>query len=128
ELEEFEHVAKDYEVHMIRLIAPTSGERTRKIVEKATGFLYCVSSLGVTGVRENITTDFTKMFEEIKKVATIPTALGFGISIPEQAYDLKQYADGIIVGSAIVRMIEERGEEATEEIRDFAMRMKIALS
>lgn len=123
ELEEFETIAKAYNIHMIRLIAPTSRDRVERIAKGAKGFLYCVSSLGVTGTRQTLTTDFNSMFSEIKEVATIPTAIGFGITTPEHIKQLKDYTDGIIVGSAIVQLIEAKGEGATKEIKEFADRM-----
>lgn len=127
EIEEFEGIANEYNIHMIRLIAPTSTDRVRTIVDGAKGFLYCVSSLGVTGTRTNLTTDFNKMFAEIQKVATIPTAIGFGITTPKQVSQIKDYADGIIVGSAIVKLIEETGESATKHIKEFVAKMIDAL-
>lgn len=120
EREEFECAAKAREVDLIALVAPTSGERIEAICHKATGFLYCVSSLGVTGTRETIETDLGSFFESIKTYCTIPTALGFGIATKEQATLLKEYADGIIVGSAIVKIIEEYGEAAAPYLIHFA--------
>ena len=117
---EFDEAAKANEVDLIALVAPTSKERTKLICENASGFLYCVSSLGVTGTRESIRTNLSEMFNEIKKYSKIPTALGFGISNKEQAESLKEYADGIIVGSAMVKIIEEYGENSSEKLYDFA--------
>lgn len=123
EKDEFNLVAKDYKVDFISLVAPTSKERIKAISEEATGFLYCVSSLGVTGTRDTIQTDLREMFEHIHSCCTIPTALGFGISTPEQAKALKKYADGIIVGSAMVEIIENYGEKAAEPLKAFAKEM-----
>ena len=120
EKSEFDEVARECEVDMITLIAPTSKDRTQMLCEDARGFLYCVSSMGVTGVREKIETDFGKMFADIKKCSKIPTAIGFGIATPEQAAILKDYADGIIIGSAVVKIIEENGQEAADKVEEFA--------
>ena len=120
EKEEFGHFARAYEVDLIALVAPTSGERIKEICKTASGFLYCVSSLGVTGTRVSIETDLGTFFENIKAHCSIPTALGFGISTKEQAILLKEYADGIIVGSAIVKIIEEYGEVAAPYLTKFA--------
>ena len=120
EKEEFDVYARANGVDFIALVAPTSKGRTKAICEKALGFLYCVSSLGVTGTRESIRTNLSEMFTEIKKYSTIPTALGFGISNPEQAIELKEYADGIIVGSAMVKVIEKYGEESAQHLMEFA--------
>ena len=120
EKEEFDEFARLYDVDIIGLIAPTSKERTKMLCENTRGFLYCVSSLGVTGMRSKIETDFGEMFEEIKKYSKVPTALGFGISTKEQAEVLKDYADGIIIGSAGVKIIEEKGKDATADIEAFA--------
>lgn len=117
---EFNEAAKANGVDLIALVAPTSKERTKLICEDATGFLYCVSSLGVTGTRESIRTNLTEMFDEIKKYTKIPTALGFGISNKEQAESLKEYADGIIVGSAMVKIVEAYGANSSEKLYDFA--------
>lgn len=123
EIEEFESVAKEYNIHMIRLIAPTSKDRVASIANGAKGFLYCVSSLGVTGTRRELTTDFDEMFSEIQGVATIPTAIGFGITTPKQVGQIKNYTDGVIVGSALVKLIEEKGEDATKDIKEFVEQM-----
>lgn len=120
EKEEFDEFARANNVDFIALVAPTSKGRTKAICEKASGFLYCVSSLGVTGTRESIETNLQGMFTEIRKHTQMPTALGFGISTPEQAQDLKEYADGIIVGSAMVKIIEQYGEESAEPLMKFA--------
>lgn len=120
EKEEFDQYARANDVDFIALVAPTSKGRTKEICEKVSGFLYCVSSLGVTGTRESIQTNLTPMFEEIKKYTQIPTALGFGISNKEQAASLKEYADGIIVGSAMVKIIEKYGEESAQPLMKFA--------
>ena len=119
EKEEFDTFAREYEVDFISLVAPTSKERTEEICRNAHGFLYCVSSLGVTGARETIETDLKKMFESIKKYCKIPTALGFGISNKVQAALVKDYADGIIIGSEMVKIIEQYGEKSVEPLMTF---------
>lgn len=120
EKEEFDTFAADCEVDVISLVAPTSKERIKEIANKAKGFLYCVSSMGVTGTRDTIQTDLKSMFEYINEYCDIPTALGFGISTKDQVKDLKGYADGVIVGSAIVKLIEEYGEKAEAPLTCFA--------
>ena len=127
EKEEFNIFAKPCGVHVISLVAPTSKERIKAIAKEASGFLYCVSSMGVTGVRDAIQTDLRSMFEYIDESCSIPTALGFGISNSQQARELKEYADGVIVGSAIVKIIEEYKEEADEKLVAFAKEMVEAL-
>ncbi len=108
-LEESEEVVRICEannIHFIPLVAPTSKDRIKKIAERATGFLYCVSSLGVTGERANFHADIDRFLEDVKAVSSAPIAIGFGISNREQAARFEQVCDGIIVGSAIVRTIE----------------------
>lgn len=107
ESEEIRAVSKKAGVDLISLVSPTSKERIKLIAENASGFLYCVSSLGVTGMRQELSTDFDSFFSYINRYVKIPTAIGFGISTPEQVIRLKKYSDGIIVGSAIVKKIEE---------------------
>ena len=104
EKEEFDSVCREYGIDLISLIAPTSHERIRMIAEKAEGFVYCVSSLGVTGMRSEITTDIGGMVRLVKETKDIPCAVGFGISTPQQAAEMCQDADGVIVGSAIVKL------------------------
>ena len=125
---EFEEFSKKYDIKLISLIAPTSNERIVKIAEKAEGFLYCVSSLGVTGVRSEISTDIASMIKLAKSANDIPCAIGFGISTPEQAEKISKLGDGVIVGSAIVKIIEERGENAPEYISEYVRTMKNAVS
>lgn len=105
---EIEQQTQKYGVHQIQLISPTSTPaRIKRICEKAKGFVYCVSSLGVTGMRSNFQTDFSTMFDIINRYADVPACIGFGISTPEQVRELKQYCDGLIVGSAFVREVEK---------------------
>ncbi len=128
EKQEFSTYAQACGVDWIALVAPTSKERTKAICQEAKGFLYCVSSLGVTGMRETIETNLEEMLREVKTHSTIPTALGFGISTPQQALVLKDYADGIIVGSGIVKIIEEYGEQSEEALKVFVKSMLQALA
>jgi tryptophan synthase alpha chain len=106
-------------VTLISLVAPTSGDRIAKIARESEGFLYCVSSLGVTGVRDSISTDIGGMAETIRKYTDTPCAVGFGISTPEQARAMAAVSDGVIVGSAIVRIIEEHGADSPEYVKKY---------
>ncbi len=113
---------------LISLIAPTSGERIAAIAREARGFVYCVSSLGVTGIRGAITTDIAGMVSRVRAAnAAIPCAVGFGISAPEQAAAIAQDADGVIVGSAIVKRMERYGRGAVPYVREYVAEMKAAL-
>lgn len=116
------------EIDLIPLIAPTSKERIVAIASEAQGFVYCVSSLGVTGVRSEFTTDIKEMVSLVKVVKDIPCAVGFGISRPDQAKHMADYADGVIVGSAIVKMVEQYGLECIEPISQYVREMKAAVS
>jgi tryptophan synthase alpha chain len=124
---ELKPVAEKYNISVISLIAPTSEDRTTEIVKAASGFVYIVSSMGVTGVRSEITTDLHAIIDKIKSAGTIPAAVGFGIHTPDQAKKIAQYADGVIVGSAIVKIIEEHGENAGSAIYDYVSAMKKAI-
>ncbi len=124
EKEEFEPYAKKHGIYIISMIAPTSEERIEKIASEAEGFLYVVSSLGVTGMRKNITSDAAAIIEKAKKVSDIPALVGFGINTPEQAKKCYKYADGVIVGSAIVNLIAEYKENAEEPLREYVKSMK----
>ena len=104
---------------MISLIAPTSEDRISMIAKEAKGFVYCVSSLGVTGQRNNITTDIESMAAKVHENTTIPAAVGFGISTPEQAADIAKKCDGIIIGSAIVKIIAEHGSDSAPYVAEF---------
>ena len=125
---DFAEMAEANGIDFISLIAPTSHERIRDIAALAQGFVYCVSSLGVTGMRQSITTDIGAMVRLVKGAKDIPAAVGFGISNPEQARKMAQQSDGVIVGSAIVRMIAEYGRDAVEPVRAFVKEMKAAIS
>lgn len=123
---EIADIALKNDVDVISLIAPTSKERIQKIAADATGFIYVVSSLGVTGMRSEIKTDLNAILEDIRDVTDLPLAVGFGINTPEQASEIGKIADGVIVGSAIVKIIEEHGENADEPIKDYVSSMKKA--
>lgn len=120
-------VAKQYDVDIISMIAPTSEERISMIASKAKGFVYVVSSMGVTGVRSEIKTDLESMVDIVKKNTDTPAAIGFGISTPKQAEHFSSFADGVIVGSAIVKIIEKYGEYAGEPLYDYVKSMKEAV-
>lgn len=124
---EAEEVAARFGVDVVSLIAPTSKERIRLIAKEAKGFIYVVSSMGVTGVRSKITTDIAGMVKEIRAVTDTPCAIGFGISTPEQAAEMAGYADGVIVGSAIVKLIEKNGANAEKELYRYVSSMKAAI-
>jgi len=117
-----------YDIDLISLIAPTSKERISMIASNAQGFIYCVSSMGVTGVRSKITTDISQMVALVKETQDIPCAIGFGISTPEQAKEMATKADGVIVGSAIVEIVEKHGVNCVKQVKDYVYEMKQALS
>jgi tryptophan synthase alpha chain len=114
-------------VELVSLIAPTSHDRIKMIAKEAQGFVYCVSSLGVTGVRKEITTDIGEMVSLVKSVSDIPCAIGFGISTPEQAKKMAESADGVIVGSAIVKLVAKYGRDAVEPVCEYVKSMKDAI-
>ena len=120
-------ICRAHEMELISMIAPTSEARIRNIASEAEGFLYVVSSMGVTGVRSEITTDIGAMTAVAKKAAGVPCAVGFGISTPQQAADMARYADGVIVGSAIVKIIAEYGANAAPYVYDYVKSMKDAI-
>lgn len=128
EKEEFQEVCQKYGVDLISLIAPTSDDRISMIAKEAEGFVYCVSSLGVTGTRTEITTDVGAMVRKVKEQKDIPCAIGFGISTPEQAAKMAESADGVIVGSAIVKICAKYGKECIEPLADYVREMKAAIS
>ena len=109
------------------MIAPTSEDRISMIAKEATGFIYVVSSLGVTGTRSKITTDIGHIVKIIRDNTDIPCAVGFGISTPEQAAKMTQFADGAIVGSAIVKQVAAKGRDAVSGIGDYVQSMKDAI-
>ena len=128
EKEEFDPICKQYGLDLVSLIAPTSHERISMIAKEAKGFVYCVSSLGVTGTRTEITTNVGEMVALVKKAKDIPCAIGFGISTPEQAKKMAASADGVIVGSAIVKIIAKYGREAAQPVFEYVKSMKDAIS
>ena len=123
---EIRDIARENGVDVISLIAPTSKQRIQMIANDATGFIYVVSSLGVTGMRSEIKTDLNAILSDIREVTDLPLAVGFGINTPEQASQIGKIADGVIVGSAIVKIIEKCGEDATEHISEYVSSMKKA--
>ena len=127
EKDELLDIATKYGVDVISLIAPTSKERIQMIAKDATGFIYVVSSLGVTGIRSEIKTDLEAIISDIKEVTDVPTAVGFGINTPKQAENISKIADGVIVGSAIVKIIGEYGENAKEPLMKYVKSMKDAI-
>lgn len=127
EKEEFDLVCRQYGLDFISLIAPTSEHRIARIASEAHGFVYCVSSLGVTGVRSQITTDIGHMVQLVKQAKQIPCAVGFGISTPEQAKKMASCADGVIVGSAIVKLCGTYGTDCVQPVADYVKSMKDAI-
>ncbi|MDO5815817.1 MAG: tryptophan synthase subunit alpha [Methanobrevibacter sp.] len=123
---EIADIARKNNVDVISLIAPTSKQRIQKIASDATGFIYVVSSLGVTGMRSEIKTDLNAIISDIREVTDLPLAVGFGINTPEQASKIGKIADGVIVGSAIVKIIEKYGENASDELKQYVSSMKKA--
>lgn len=127
EKDELDTLCKDYKIDLISMLAPTSEERIALIAGEATGFIYCVSSLGVTGVRSNISTDIGHIIEKAHEITDVPCAIGFGISTPEQAASLAKLSDGIIVGSAIVKLIAKYGKDCIEPVIEYVRSMKNAI-
>lgn len=127
EKEEFDAVCKQYGLDLISLIAPTSYERIAMIAKESEGFVYCVSSLGVTGMRTNITTDIGAMVKLVKSQKDIPCAVGFGISTPEQAKKMADQSDGAIVGSAIVKLCGAYGKDCVPKVKAYVKEMKDAI-
>lgn len=124
---EAQEIASKYGIDIVSLIAPTSEERIQMIAKEATGYIYLVSSLGVTGVRTEITTDVEGIAKAIKSVTDVPVAIGFGISTPVQAADMASKSDGAIVGSAIVRMIAADGEASFDKVVSYVKDMAAAV-
>ena len=127
EKDEFAPICKKYGVDLVSLIAPTSENRIAMIAREAEGFVYIVSSLGVTGVRSEITTDVGALAALVKANTSTPCAIGFGISTPEQAKAMASKADGAIVGSAIIKIIAQYGRDAAEHVGEYVRSMKDAL-
>lgn len=124
---ELDSTAAKYGIDIISMIAPTSEDRIKMIAKEAKGFIYVVSSLGVTGVRTEIKTDLDSMIKNIREVTDVPTAIGFGISTPEQAKKMAAVADGAIVGSAMVRIVAAEGKNAPEKLYEYVKSMKDAI-
>jgi len=115
-----------YNITFISMIAPTSRSRIHMIAKEAQGFIYCVSSMGVTGVRKEIGSGVEDMIRHVKEVKDIPCAVGFGISTPEQASSIIKFSDGVIVGSAIVKIIAQYGAECVPHVTEYVRNMKAA--
>lgn len=127
EKKEFDDICQKYGVALISLIAPTSQNRIAMIARKAQGFIYIVSSLGVTGVRNEINTDISSIVRVIRENTSVPCAVGFGISTPEQAAKMAAISDGAIVGSAIIKLIAQYGRDAAEPVSQYVRKMKEAI-
>lgn len=127
EKDEFLPICNKYDVDLISLIAPTSDQRIGMISKEAHGFIYIVSSLGVTGTRSEITTDLSTVVSLIRQNTDTPCAIGFGISTPEQAAKMASLSDGAIVGSAIIKIIEKYGKDAPEYVGEYVKSMKTAI-
>lgn len=127
EREELKDVSEQYGVDVISLITPTSKNRIAMIAKEAKGFIYCVSSLGVTGVRKELRMDLADMIDVVREYSNLPCAIGFGISTPEQAKAMASISDGAIVGSAIVRLVAKYGEDAVGPVGEYVAKMKQAV-
>ena len=127
EKEEFTPYCEKYDVDLISMIAPTSEDRIAMIAKEAKGFIYVVSSMGVTGTRSSFSNDLSKITEKIREVTDVPCAIGFGISNPEQAKKMAAISDGAIVGSAIIKILAAHGKEAPSHVGEFVKSMKDAI-
>ncbi len=127
EKDEFAGLCKKNDIDLISLIAPTSENRIAMIAKEATGFIYVVSSLGVTGTRSRIDTDLASIVKVIRENTDVPCAIGFGISTPEQAEKFSKVADGVIVGSAIIKILEKYGTDAPQYVGEYVKSMKDAM-
>lgn len=127
ERDELLPACRKYGMVLIYLVAPTSRERAQAIARESEGFVYCVSSLGVTGVRSEITTNIKEMVDTVKQGKDVPCAIGFGISTPEQARKMASQSDGVIVGSAIVKMIAQYGADCVAPVCAYVRQMKEAV-
>lgn len=123
EKDELAPIAKAYDVDVITMIAPTSKQRIEMLAKEATGFIYVVSSMGVTGARSEIKTDLAEIVEVIRGVTDTPAAIGFGINTKEQVAKYSAIADGAIVGSAIVKIIAQYGENAGKKLHEYVEEM-----
>ncbi|OCN06289.1 tryptophan synthase subunit alpha [Erysipelotrichaceae bacterium MTC7] len=119
ESEEIASYCERYGVDQILLVSPTSKQRIQAVAKKSRGFVYLVSSLGVTGTRDNITTDLDTIIKQIKQVTSVPVAIGFGIHAKQQVHDYAKIADGVIVGSAIVKLCEQHPVGANQAIYEY---------
>ncbi len=128
EKEEFGPLCRQYGLDLISLIAPTSENRIARIAKEAEGFLYIVSSLGVTGIRNEIRTDLDAMVKVVRENTDVPCAIGFGISTPEQAKKMADISDGAIVGSAIIKLLEKHGRDAAGYVGEYVKSMKKAIT
>lgn len=124
EKHEISSCCEKHDVDLITLIAPTSDDRIKKLAKDSTGFIYLVSSMGVTGVRSEIKTDLKAIYDKIKAVTSTDVAIGFGIGNKEQAKEMSLIADGVIVGSAIVKIIEEHNDKAADVLYEYVKMMK----
>ena len=120
---ELEAACEKYGVDRITMIAPTSADRIQRIAKDAKGYVYIVSSLGVTGVRNEITTDIGTIYKKIREVTDTPAAVGFGIATPEQAAAMARLSDGAIVGSAIIKIIEKYGKDCVTPVQEYVRQM-----
>ena len=127
EKEEFLPLCHQYDVDLVSFIAPTSENRIAAIASEAEGFLYIISSLGVTGTRSEIKTDLASIMNIVRQNTDIPCAIGFGISTPQQARQMADLSDGAIVGSAIVKLLAEYGKDAPGKIGEYVKNMKNAM-
>ena len=127
EKEEFQPYCKKYGIDLISFIAPTSENRIAMIAKEAEGFIYIVSSLGVTGARSEITTDLDKIVKVVRENTDVPCAIGFGISTPEQAHKMANIADGVIIGSAVVKILEQYGKDSPAHIGEYVGKIKQAV-
>lgn len=124
---EFDEICRKYDIDLISLIAPTSENRIAMIAKEAKGFIYIVSSLGVTGVRSEIKTDIASLVKLVRENASVPCAVGFGISTPEQAAKMAGISDGAIVGSAIIKLVAQYGKDAAGPVGKYVRKMKDAI-
>ena len=127
EKDEFAPACRKYSVELISLIAPTSNDRIASIAREAEGFIYIVSSLGVTGIRSEITTDLDAMVSLVRENTDVPCAIGFGISTPKQAAKMSAISDGAIIGSAIIKILAEHGKDAPEYVGKFVKEITEAI-
>ena len=128
EKDEFYPICERHGIDLISLIAPTSNDRISMIAKEARGFVYVVSSLGVTGERSKITTDLGQIIKLVRESTDIPCAVGFGISTPKQAEEIGRLADGVIIGSAIVKIIEKYGRDSLPYVDEYGRSIKSVLS